>query len=160
MHVTIVTGPFLPVPPLLGGAVERSMQQIAEGLAEHGHNVTLISRQYDGLRDDEEVGGVRYRRVRGADRPASLGAALVLDAAYALRVLRALPSADLLITNSFALPILVRRRRYGRLCVSVGRFPKGQMRLYGHAHRLLAASDAVGRAIVTAGPRPRWHRER
>jgi glycosyltransferase involved in cell wall biosynthesis len=152
MRVTIVTGPFLPVPPLLGGAVERSMQQIGEGLAAHGHSVTLLSRQYDGLLDEEETGGVRYRRVRGVNRPRSIGAALVLDAGYALRVLRVLPSADLLITNSFTLPILVRRRGYGRLCVSVGRFPKGQMRLYRHAHRLIAASDAIGRAIVQQAP--------
>jgi glycosyltransferase involved in cell wall biosynthesis len=152
MRITLVTGPFLPVPPLLGGAVERLMQEIAEGLAARGHGVTLISRQYSGLPDDEAAGGVRYRRVRGADRPRSLGTALVLDAGYALRVLRTLPPADLLVTNSFTLPILVRGHRHGRLCVNVERYPKGQLRLYRHAYRFISCSHAIKRAIVNEAP--------
>jgi glycosyltransferase involved in cell wall biosynthesis len=58
-----------------------------------------------------------------------------------------LPDADILVTNTFWLPVLVRTRKRGQIYVHVARFPKGQLTLYRHASRLQAPSMAVARAI-------------
>jgi glycosyltransferase involved in cell wall biosynthesis len=152
MRITIAIGPFLPVPPLLGGAVERSMDELSRAFASRGHEVTVISRLYGDLPEAEQADGVRHIRVKGFDRPRSLVRALVLDLIYSLRVLRVLPDADVTIANSFMLPIVIRRRRYGLVCPSVGRVPKGQLRLYRHVGLLLTNSKAIARQMAEQTP--------
>ncbi len=81
---------------------------------------------------------------------------LTKDLAYATRVLFALPRADILVTNTFFLPVLARlRRRAGCVCVNVARMPKGQMRLYiqSGAARLHAVSSAIREEIVAQCPK-------
>jgi glycosyltransferase involved in cell wall biosynthesis len=77
-----------------------------------------------------------------------------LDLLYSLRALWALPRADILITNTFWIPILAGwlRPDAGLILVDVQRMPKGQMRLYGRASRLRANSTAVAQAIVREAP--------
>jgi hypothetical protein len=65
VRITIVQGPFLPVPPLLGGAVERSMQTLGRHWATAGCSVTHISRRFPGLAEEETVDGVHHRRLLG-----------------------------------------------------------------------------------------------
>ena len=48
MKLTIVMGFFLPVPPVQGGATEKSWDRLATLLAERGHEVTVISRRWPG----------------------------------------------------------------------------------------------------------------
>jgi glycosyltransferase involved in cell wall biosynthesis len=71
----------------------------------------------------------------------------MLDLLYSLRVRPALPPADILVTNTFWLPLLIRDPSRGRIYVHVGRYPKGQMRLYGRAARLQSPSSDVADAI-------------
>ena len=71
---------------------------------------------------------------------------------YALRARRALWAADIVVTNTIFLPVLLRDPRVGKLCVHVARFPKGQMRLYRHADRLQTVSQAVADAIAAELP--------
>jgi glycosyltransferase involved in cell wall biosynthesis len=71
---------------------------------------------------------------------------------YALRVARHLPAADITIANPFFLPLVLPRRRAGKIYVQVGRFPKHQMFLYSRADRLQAVSTAVAAAIVRQAP--------
>jgi glycosyltransferase involved in cell wall biosynthesis len=71
----------------------------------------------------------------------------ILDLSYSRRVRRVLPTADILVTNTFWLPLLVRDSSRGKIYVHVGRYPKGQMRLYGRAARLQAPSSEVADAI-------------
>jgi len=52
-----------------------------------------------------------------------------------------------LVTNTFWLPLLVRDSSRGKIYVHVGRYPKGQMRLYRRAARLQAPSSEVADAI-------------
>ena len=75
-----------------------------------------------------------------------------LSRGYALRVARNLPPADITITNVFALPLVLPRRRAGKNYVHVARFPKHQMWLYGRADRLQAISHAVADAIAAQAP--------
>jgi len=154
LHITILQGAFLPVPPLRGGAVEKRWFELGKQFAKQGHSVCHISRGFPGLPAKEAIEGVRHLRVKGYDTPANGLHLKLLDLLYSLRALRVLPPADILITNTFWLPILAghRQRRMGRIVVDVARMPKGQMRLYRRAACLRANSSAVAQAIATEAP--------
>jgi glycosyltransferase involved in cell wall biosynthesis len=147
MKITIVLGAFLPVPPVMGGAIEKSWFALAQEFVSRSHDVTIIARALQQFARHEIVDGVRYIRVRGFDTPRSLLWLKILDLAYSRRVRRVLPAADILVTNTFWLPLLVRDSSRGKIYVHVGRYPKGQMRLYRRATRLQAPSSEVADAI-------------
>lgn len=154
MRITIAQGPFFPIPPLLGGAIEKVWHRLAVEFARRGHAVTHISRQYVDLPPDEVVDRVHHLRIRSHDAPRSKILSHLLDLRYGLRVLPVLPDADILVTHSNWLPAMVRAPRYGALYVHLGRYPKRQTRvLYRHAARLQTTSDAVSRAIVAQDPK-------
>ncbi|MDQ2867336.1 MAG: glycosyltransferase family 4 protein [Verrucomicrobiota bacterium] len=165
MKITIVLGAFFPVPTVMGGAVEKIWSALAREFATRGHAVTLISRAIPQFQKNEIVDGVRYLRVPGFDTPRSLLWLKFLDLIYSWRVRRVLPPADILVTNTFWLPLLARDRSQGKIYVHVGRYPKGQMWLYHRAARLQAPSrdiaDAMGRRAarwknkIVAIPYPR-----
>lgn len=154
MRITILQGAFLPVPPLRGGAVEKLWFELGKQFSHHGHKVCHVSRQFPGLPARELIEGVEHFRVRGHDTPANGYQLKLLDLLYSLRALKVLPPADILITNTFWMPILVglHQRRYGRIMVSVERMPKGQMRFYSQAGCLIAPSSSVHQAIVREVP--------
>jgi len=152
MKITIVQGAFFPVPPVEGGAVERAWFGLGNAFAKAGHEVVHLSKTDARFPEAEEIEGVRHRRVPGFRTPRSLAWLKVLDLIYSLRVLPRLPEADILVTNTFWLPFLVRGTRRGRLYVHVGRFPKGQLRGYRHAARWQTVSSAIGKAIVEQEP--------
>ncbi len=147
MHITIVQGAFLPVPPLLGGAMEKLWFGLAPEFVRRGHRVTYISRQFESLPAQETLAGVEHLRVPSFDAPKNKVLYRALDFLYAWRVRRRLPVADIIVTNTIWLPMLLRDERAGRLCVQVARYPKGQMRLYRHAARLHTLSSPVAEAI-------------
>ena len=153
MRITCVLGPYLPVPTVRGGAVERTWWTLCNEFAARGHPTTMISRRFDGLPDEEVMLGVRHLRLRSSDPPASRLMYRAKDLVYALRVRRALPPSDITITNSVFLPLVMPRDRAGKIYVSVARFPKGQMGLYRRVDRLQAVSHAVGDAIIHQTPR-------
>lgn len=152
MRITIVQGAFLPVPPLRGGAVEKVWFALGKEFARLGHDVTHVSRRFAGLPDENVIEKVRHLRVRGFDAPRSLAWLKLLDLIFSLRVRCVLPAADILVTNTFWLPMLVRSRRFGKLYVHVGRYPRGQMRFYRHAARLQTVSEAIQSAIIAEVP--------
>jgi glycosyltransferase involved in cell wall biosynthesis len=152
MRITIVQGAFLPVPALRGGAVEKVWDALGREFARRGHEVTHISRLCDGLPESEERAGVRHLRLLGFDAP---GSSLLLkwrDFLYSRRVLKVLPPADILVTNTFWLPLLARDASRGLLYVHVARFPKGQHRFYTRAARLQCVSEAVAAAVREQAP--------
>jgi glycosyltransferase involved in cell wall biosynthesis len=155
MRITILQGAFLPVPPLLGGAVEKRWFEMGKQFVIQGHRVCHVSRCFPGLTAREVIGGVRHVRVQGFETPANGVHLKLLDFVYSLRALRVLPPADILITNTFWMPILAarRQRRLGRIVVDVARMPKGQMLFYSRASCLRANSSAVAQAIATEAPK-------
>ena len=155
MKITIAQGAFLPVPPLLGGAVEKVWFALGQEFVERGHSVTHISRRFPGLPQEETIAGVQHVRVSGFDTPRSLMLLKALDLVYSLRVARKLESADILVTNTFWLPILIRSAKSGSLYVHVARYPRGQMSFYRHAARLQTVSHAVMEAILAEANMPR-----
>ena len=152
MKITIAQGAFLPVPPLRGGAVEKVWFALGKEFARAGHHVTHLSREFADLPREESIEKVKHIRVRGFDTPRSLPLLKFLDFLYSLRVARKLAPSDILVTNTFWLPILVRSKKWGRLYVHVARYPRGQMRLYRHAARLQTVSAPIADAICLEIP--------
>jgi glycosyltransferase involved in cell wall biosynthesis len=155
VKITIVLGAFFPVPPIMGGAVEKVWFALAQEFVRRGCEVLQISRAHPELPAEEIVEGVRHLRVRGYSQPRSLVWLKWLDLLYSWRVRRVLPMSDILVTNTFWLPLIVRRKDRGRLYVHVARGPKGQMRWYGHASRLQAVSKAIAEQIIAEAPQLR-----
>lgn len=152
MKITIVQGAFLPVPPLLGGAVEKIWHLLAREFAAHHHAVTHVSRAFPGLAASETRDGVRHLRVNGFNTPSALWRLKLCDLIYSRRCARVLQPADIIVTNTFWLPMFPSVCRKGAVYVDVQRMPKGQMRWYHRAARLRANSTAVARAIRNETP--------
>ncbi len=153
MKITIVLGAFLPVPPVMGGGVEKVWFALAPEFARRGHEVVLASRKMPELPREEMIDGVRHLRVRGFDTPRWLVLLKFLDLLYSLTAMSILPEADIVVTNTFWLPILLGNSNRGKVYVHVGRFPKWQMRFYHRAARLQAPSHIVARAVASKAPR-------
>lgn len=156
MKITIVLGPFQPLPPVGFGAVEKVWYEFAEVFARLGHAVVLIGK---GEANAELSGtsGVRILPLRGYSASSRLWLNLLMDFLYAVEVRRRVEPSDIVITNSFWAPVLLSLlgRGLGKIVVHVARFPKGQMWLYRGTDALQAISSAVAREIVRQTPRVR-----
>jgi len=153
MKITIVQGPFLPVPPLLGGAMEKFFYAVGIALAARGHTVTHISCTHPSLPLRDTIQDVTHLRV--ASHPPTNNPLLdkFYDFRFAQRVRAILPPADILVTNTFFLPLFCRSpHQHGLLHPYIGRFPRGQLCLYRHAARLLVPSLAVFHAAKAQTP--------
>lgn len=147
MRITILQGPFLPVPPLQGGACEKLWHKLGEEFVNLGHEVCSVSRRFPSLLDEETVAGVRYRRVKSYSASSRMALNICKDVIYNLNVRKVLPEADILVTNTMFGPIMHRSPRTGAIYVNVARYPKGQMKHYRRAARLQAPSTPVAEAI-------------
>jgi glycosyltransferase involved in cell wall biosynthesis len=152
MKITIVLGAFFPVPPIMGGAVEKVWFALAQEFARRGHEIVQVSRAHPRLPRTERIEGVTHLRVSGFAQPRSIVWLKFLDLLYSLRVCCVLPKADIIVTNTFWLPILLRNSKHGCVYVHVARYPKGQMRFYGKAARLQAVSHVIADALIAQAP--------
>ena len=156
MRITILQGAFLPVPALRGGAIEKAWESLGQEFSKNGHEVTHVSRLCDGLPESEKIGKVSHFRVKGADAVRNPWILKLLELPYVLRARKVLPLADVLVTHSFWAPLFLPRKRNGKLYLHVGRYPKGQVRLYRKASRFQVPSKAIARAVALEAP----HREK
>ena len=155
MKIAILQGAFLPVPPLMGGAVEKMWFILGQKFAASGHVVTQISRKWQNLPSEEQIQGVWHKRIAGYDTPASLLMLKLLDATYTLRAIKAISQdTDVIVTNTFWAPVLLPFFRRAKIYVDVARMPKGQMHFYSKAH-LRANSSPVADAIRSELPESR-----
>ena len=154
MKINIAMGFFLPVPPVAGGAMEKAWFRLAQEFATAGHAVTLLSRRWPGFPSRGTCGGVELIRVGGFSHTRRLPLNLFLDGLWGLRLLRHLPAADITACNTVSLPIHLPwlRPGAGRVVVVLGRMPKGQIRFYRGASRLVATSDAVAARVAQECP--------
>jgi glycosyltransferase involved in cell wall biosynthesis len=157
MKITIVTGPWLPVPADEGGSVPRMWHGLAKQFVLRGHQTAILARSYPGQAREETVDGIQFRRWGGFSQSRSIRRDLIKDAIYAAGVLPQLPNADILVVNDFWLPAFagVVTRSAGAIVISANRFPKGQFWMYGKAALIAAASSAVKDAILLQSPRLR-----
>lgn len=159
MKITIVQGPFLPVPPVAGGAVEKIWFDLGREFARRGLDVTHISRRYPQLADTSYDGAVRHVRIRGFDYPRSGLLAKLCDLVYSIRALRHIEPSDVIVTNAFFLPMLlsllgfvIPSMRRGAIYVSVHRYPQKQMFLYRGVDRIQCVSTVVADAVREQTP--------
>lgn len=154
MKITIVTGFFLPVPPVLGGATEKIWHRLAQEFAAAGHEVTFISRAWPGFAARETVAGVAHIRLPGANHTRFLAINLWRDFFWGVRAARSLPSADVVVCNSPILPSWLGRVRpsAGKVVAVVARMPKGQARAYHRVDLVLALSETVADRIRAENP--------
>ncbi|MDZ4829609.1 MAG: glycosyltransferase family 4 protein [Phycisphaerae bacterium] len=161
MRITIVIGPFLPMPPAPTGAIEKVWHKLAEAFAANGNEVTVICAAASGGPSTEMLCAVRYLRLKRMKRTGSTRFDLVKDALYSWRARRQLPPADVTVTNCFWLPAFLRifsygsrsrRNRIGALNVHAQRFPKNQFGLYRGADRISTVSEAIAAAIREQTP--------
>ena len=148
MKIVILQGAFFPVPPVLGGAVEKMWFALGKHFASRGHRVVHISKQYEDYPTEEWIDGVLHLRIKGYDMPSSVLYLKWLDLRYSLRAKSVIPKdADVIITNTFWAPLILSRHFKKRCFVDVQRMPKGQMKLYKRVSRLRANSRSVADAI-------------
>ena len=153
MKITIATGPLLPVPAVKGGAVQKLWHGLAIEFVRSGHTVTIVARSFPGQPETEICDGINFIRVGGFDQSLSVRRDLVKNFFDSARVVRHLPTADILVTNDFWLPVFAGwLRSAGKIVVNANRFPKGQFGLYRRAARIAAASSAVKNAVVAQCP--------
>jgi glycosyltransferase involved in cell wall biosynthesis len=154
VKITIVTGFFLPVPPVRGGSTEKIWHRLAEDFVAAGHEVTFVSRSWPGFPDREQRDGVTHLRVRGADHARTLAANLWQDFWWGIRVARVLPPAHVVICNTVTLPAWLKRfkPRTGRVVAVMARTPKGHGRAYANVDLLLSLSPAVSAALARERP--------
>jgi glycosyltransferase involved in cell wall biosynthesis len=155
MRISIVSGFFLPVPPVSGGSTEKSWYNLAREFAARGHAVTLISRRWRTFPHDETVDGIRHLRLPGWDHSGKLWRNLLLDFWWSWRAFFALPAADIVVVNAVALPVWLGwlKPGAGRVVIMTGRMPKGQYRRYRSVARVLAASSYVRDRVLAENPR-------
>jgi glycosyltransferase involved in cell wall biosynthesis len=158
MKITIMQGAFLPVPTIMGGAVEKIWYRLGQEFARTGHEVVHISRAHPELKDTEQIEGVRHLRVRGYDTPGSLLKLKLLDLFYSRRACGVVAQdSDVVVTNTFWSPLLLPENLRCKAFVDVQRMPKGQIRWYRQA-RLRANSTPVAAAIRQELPTREHHR--
>jgi len=137
----------------MGGAVEKIWFALGKEFASRGHQVIHISRQHEMLKKDEVIDGVHHIRIPGFDTPHSLIKLKWYDLLYSRRAVKMIPKTDILVTNTFWLPVLAPQDRKGKIYVHVQRFPKGQMKFYSKAARLQTVSTVIRNAICREAPR-------
>lgn len=142
MKITIVQGAFLPVPPLLGGALEKIYFLLGQEFVNLGHEVTHISKIHSPLQNEEMIKGVNHIRVKGFSTPKSLFILKFYDLIYTLRTLKHI-NGDIVVSNTFWLPILLRNKNKGRIYIIVDRRPKWQMKLYTNVSKFKASSPLI-----------------
>jgi glycosyltransferase involved in cell wall biosynthesis len=148
MIITIVQGAFLPIPPLLGGAVEKMWYSLAKEFVNNGHQVVYISKSYDGVLSIDNEDGIQHVRVKGYKTPKSGVILKILDLFYSLKAVKKIAvETNIIISNTFWLPLLLPKKQTKYCMVDVARMPKGQMRFYTNGCVLRANSTPVINAI-------------
>ncbi len=142
----------MPVPAIFGSSVEKIWFALGQEFARQGHTVTHVSRQHPSLQREEIAEGVHHIRIPGYDSPRSLIRLKWRDLLYSRRVLSVLPTADILVTNTFWLPVIAPATKAGKIYVHIARYPRGQMKFYKKAARLQTVSTVIRNAVCREVP--------
>lgn len=151
MRISIVSGFFLPVPAVQGGATEKAWTRLAEEFSRAGHDVTLVSRSWPDFPQQEFRNGVSHVRVKGYSHSRSLGFNLLKDFLWGVRAALALPPADIVVLNTVSLPVWLGALKpsAGKVVLTTGRIPKGQFRLYRKIALVIVNSQIVQQKLLS-----------
>ena len=143
MKIDIVLGPFLSIPPRPTGAVERVWQDLAAQFTAKGHSVRLIGKHLGR----SPLEGLQHVSVRGEERCGNLAVEILKDVRYANRAAAKIVDADIVVTNTISLPVVLNaKRRNGaafKIVVNLARMPKGHLFLYKNSDKIAVVSNAV-----------------
>jgi len=149
MKICIVQGPFLPIPPINGGAVEKMWFELANYFNKKGHKITYISRHFKKFRYFEKKNKIIHLRVKSFNKPKNIFLSKYYDFIYTLRVLKKIPDeSDIIISNTFFLPILINNNLKKKIFIDVQRTPRGQIFFYKKSARFRANSKIVYNNII------------
>lgn len=150
MNIAIVLGPFHALPPTGCGAVERVWYDLARAFAHRGHAVQLLGKG----RAPVGRGPLDIVGMRGFTATGHLALDLLKDFLYGVTVALRIGRADVVVSNSFWIPVILPLLRPGMapIVVHVARFPKHQMMLYRRAAALQAISSAVAAEVRRQSP--------
>ena len=153
MTIGIVTSPFCSLPPDAIGAVEKLWFDMSLVFAKKRHVVQIIGKRGRISLPDEM--NITRTYVKGFSRTASIYFDIVLDFLYSIRALRRLEECDVLVANTFWVPVLAPLffwKKYAKLVYNVARFPKRHMRLYSRVDLFSCTSKAVKTALLRILP--------
>ncbi|MCX6585597.1 MAG: glycosyltransferase family 4 protein [Acidobacteria bacterium] len=153
MKIAIVLGPFMSIPPENSGAVEKVWSSFAEKFVALGHEVTLFAKR-PCRREVQSVIPGHVVWIPGFERSRIIAWDIVRDFVYSCRVLARMPDADVIVTNTFWMPVLlsVFGDRESKIWVNVDRRPRAHLVLYLGASKLRVPSSAM-RELVPSWPR-------
>lgn len=144
MNICILAGPYFPIPPHRGGAVEKSIWQVAQGFVRAGHTVTIMSRRDAMLPAEEYIEGIRILRKKGFFQSNNKIYTLCMDMLYALRWLRAIPKHDVLLVNDLFFPIIAPfLNRQDTMFVCLGRSPNRTIQLHTDTKAFIVPSKTM-----------------
>lgn len=143
MRITIITSPFLELPPIAIGAVEKLFYQLAGEWVKNGNEVAFVC---CGGGDDDRM---KFVRIKKYNRTGSTKKDIFWDLLYSIMALWKCPKTDILLCNTFWTPALAPlfRWKYKRLVYGVHRYPKGQFWLYPFVHGFICVSTVVAEEL-------------
>jgi glycosyltransferase involved in cell wall biosynthesis len=148
MKISILQGAFLPIPPVLGGAVEKVWYRMGQEFSKLGHTVQHLCKSHEGMPHQEIRSNITYVRTRGYETPRSIYRLKLLDLFYTVRALKNIDrDADVIVTNTFWAPLLLRGNVGRKVFVDVQRVPRGQMKYYTHVGTLRGCSPSICKSI-------------
>lgn len=152
MKISIITGPFMCLPPDSIGAVEKLWSAVGEYWTENGEDVQFVCKKPS---NNEYARNRTY--IKGYERTGSWKKDFGLDFIYSFKALCAVKDTDILVLNSQWSPILIRlfRKKYKKSIYSVERFPKRQLGYYkkvGNVDDFRCCSTAVYNEAIKQNP--------
>jgi glycosyltransferase involved in cell wall biosynthesis len=162
MKINVILGHSHPVPPILGGAIEKLNWDIAQYWSMQGHDVTFYSRQYEDMLSEEEINGIKIVRISGNDWTQSKLVNLYNAFKYSLKLRRVVKDADFHIINNLFFPawIGLSSKISGIPCVVFQRDPKKHIKIYSILEKLfpgvnyhyIAVSEYIKREVLKLIP--------
>ncbi|MEM6822326.1 MAG: glycosyltransferase family 4 protein [Verrucomicrobiota bacterium] len=149
MKITICTGPNYPVPAMKGGGMARAWHRLGQYFASKAHQVTIVSRAFEGLPAEEMHDNLTISRRGGFDQCPSLIENLIRDFGYAFKTSFQIPKSDVLVLNDFWLPAIapLLRPSLKGVVVSVNRIPKNQYKLYSRSDTFVCPTNRVSEIL-------------
>ena len=148
MRITILQGAFLPVPAIRGGAIEKAWQVLGEAFVKAGMMLLIFHDCAMDYRSRSLLKEFAICVYLGRMRPNIHTLLKLREISYVRRARGILPEADILVTHAFWAPLFFPAEKFGKIYVHVGRYPKGQLRLYKKASRLQTPSEVVSVAAA------------
>lgn len=148
MKICMITGPFFPVPPNEGGAMEKFSWQMACEFAQAGHDVFLLSVARNTLAATETLRGVQIFRTTGAEQKKQKMIMLMQAARYAMYWIRNAPDADVFLVQDVFFPLFAQfTKKRKKTIYLLGRTAKPHVYLYPRVQYFITPSRASSQIL-------------